>query len=259
MVTRGVNEYRMTPQTPWLRKREEWKLQGLTTKFEWESDNRDCYFVCNENANWPIDANNGAFIIFYGWDNTKSEIRDRGATKVASNHRLPKFELGLFYEYSIEINPETSILTATSSAGLSFSHTYPANYFKERPWCTFGVWPGMQGLTIRNIRRDKKEKTIVKNNFRGLSILAHVGDKTFTLLSHKFELPVDEWVRVSIRFSPSRALAIPQIENTPFKVSIRDFGGDPTIEEVPLPGDFVVRRVVLKATDDLYCVPANEL
>jgi hypothetical protein len=47
MTSKGVNEYRMSPQAPWLNKRDEWKLQDVPTKFEWESDNRDCYFVCN--------------------------------------------------------------------------------------------------------------------------------------------------------------------------------------------------------------------
>lgn len=255
----GVNEYRMSPQTPWLSKRNDWKLApNVPTKFEWESDNRDCYFVCNSKDD-AVDVNNGAWVIFYGWDNTNSEIRESGKTTVKSGHRLPKFQLGLFYEYSISINPETSVFTATSSAGLTLTHTFPKNYFVERPFCTFGVWPGMQGLTIRNIRRDAKEVTVVKNNFRGLKVGVLAGEKYYQLLSPKFELPVDEWVRVSIRFSPEYALAIPAIETTPFKVVFADFGGDPTIEEVPVPGDFVIRRVLVKKTDVFYAVPANEL
>lgn len=254
----GVNEYRMSPQAPWLAKREEWKLQGLATKFEWESDNRDCYFVCND-KDGKVDANNGSFVIFYGWDNTKSVIMDKGKQVVSNPHKLPSFKLGQFYGYSISINPETSVLTATSSAGLSMSHTFEKDYFKQRPFCTFGVWSGMKGLTIRNVKRDAKESSIQKNNFRGLKVGVLVGDKYFNILSPKFELPVDEWVRVSIRFSPNFSNAIPQVESTPFKVAFSDFGGDPTIEEVPVAGDFVIRRVVLKETDELYCVPANEL
>lgn len=255
-----VNEYRMSPQAAWLKKRPEWKLQSQTTKFEWESDNRDCYFVCSPKDDWPINPSQGPFVIFYGWDNTQSVIFDQGAEKVNNKHRLPSFKLGLFYGYSITIDPTTSVLTATSSAGLSMSHTFPANYFKQRPWCTFGVWAGMQGLTIRNIRRDTKEVAKKSNNFRGLKVgLVTASAKFFELLSPKFELPVEEWVRVSIRFSPTEKLAIPNVETEAFKIAFSDFGGDPNIEEVPIAGDFMIRRVTVKQTDHLYCVPANQL
>jgi len=56
----SINEYKMTSQVPWLKKRPEWKLNdpavsgGSATKFEWESDNRDVYFHCSSNTDWPI-------------------------------------------------------------------------------------------------------------------------------------------------------------------------------------------------------------
>jgi hypothetical protein len=122
------------------------------------------------------------------------------------------------------------------------------------------VWAGMQGLTIRNIRRDSKEVAKKSNNFRGLKVgLVTASAKFFELLSPKFELPVEEWVRVSIRFSPTEKLAIPNVETEAFKIAFSDFGGDPNIEEVPIAGDFMIRRVTVKQTDHLYCVPANQL
>lgn len=60
------------------------------------------------------------------------------------------------------------MLTASSSAGLSMSHTFPQNYFKEKPFCTFGVWAGMEGLTVRNIRRDGRESGVNTKERKGL-------------------------------------------------------------------------------------------
>jgi hypothetical protein len=113
-----VNEYRMTQQVPWLKKRDEWKLGAGVTRFEWESDNRDCYFVVHPNNAWPINAGAGAWVIFYGWDNTLSMILRGGGEVTRNGHRLPEFRLGLFYSYAVTIDANTGILTAESSAGL---------------------------------------------------------------------------------------------------------------------------------------------
>lgn len=74
----AVNEYAMSKQVPWLKKRDAWKLNDKVSVFEFEADNRDCYFVCHPTNEWPIKHDAGAFVIFYGWDNTKSIIMQDG-------------------------------------------------------------------------------------------------------------------------------------------------------------------------------------
>jgi hypothetical protein len=211
---RAVNEYSMSKQVPWLKKRDIWKLNDKVSVFEFEADNRDCYFVCHPNSNWPINANDGAFVIFYGWDNTKSIIAQDGKEVANNGHRLPEFKQGLFYGYKITIDATSSVLTATSSAGLAMSHSFPAGYFRDKPFCTFGVWGGMEGLTVRNIRRDGKESGVNTRERKGLKVgLITQGSKTvYELLSPRTWLPANEWVRISIRFSTKELIAVPELK-----------------------------------------------
>lgn len=139
--------------------------------------------------------------------------------------------------------------------------TFPANYFRDRPHCTFGVWAGLSGLTVRNIRRNGKDSGVNTLERKGLKVglTTSQSQKNYELLSPKLWLPSNEWIRISIRFSPYEVINIPELLSDSFRVWISDFGGDPTIEEVPLPADFLIRRVSLRTTTDLYNVPANEL
>lgn len=261
ITVRSVNEYAMSKEKPWLKKREAWKLNDKVSVFEFEADNRDCYFSCNPEDSWPIEGNKGPFIIFYGWDNTRSRLYQDGSQVAESTNQLPSFKVGLFYDYSITIDAATSTLSTKTSAGLAMSFKYPDGYFQKNRFCTFGVWNGMEGLTVRNIRRDGKESGVVTRERKGLKVgvLAGSSKVVYELLSPKVWLPANEWVRISIRFSTKEMISIPELKSENGKVFVSDFTGDPTIEEVPVAGDFLIRKASVRATTDLYAVPANDL
>jgi hypothetical protein len=48
-------------------------------------------------------------------------------------------------------------LTAASSQGFVLSHTFEEDYFKYRPYCTFGYYSGMGQIHIKNISKNVKD------------------------------------------------------------------------------------------------------
>lgn len=93
-----------------------------------------------------------------------------GAEVLRNGHRLPQFKIGLFYSYTIWIDSNTGILRATSSAGLDFSFNFGPEYFKERTYYTFGVWGGMSGMTVRNIKKNDFESGVNTRDRKGLKV-----------------------------------------------------------------------------------------
>lgn len=114
----------MTQQSNVLNTRDEWKLGAGITVFEWEADNRDCYFYVR-------GENTYILIIFYGWDNTLSMILHNGSQEITRvGHRLPAFKVGLFYNYKCVIDSNTGLIRCfCTSTGMEIAANMGTNYF----------------------------------------------------------------------------------------------------------------------------------
>jgi Ca2+-binding RTX toxin-like protein len=122
----------------------------------------------------------------------------------------------------------------------------------------------MQGLTIRNIKKNYVESGVNTKDRKGLKVgllLTNPADKATSaveLLSPETWLPSNTWTKVSLRFSLTEDIRVPEnLKDLKPRVFISDFTGDSEVEEVPVPGDFIIRRAVIKGTTNLYSVPAT--
>lgn len=84
-------------------------------------------------------------------------------------------------------------------------------------------------------------------------------NKNYEILPPSVKFPLDTWIKISVRFSTSHITNIPEIMSEKnFKVWFTDFNGDPGQFDGKTAGDFAIRNVIVKQSDDMYCVASDE-
>jgi hypothetical protein len=248
---------------------DEWRLSGSGwNQIDWDvqTTNGDYLILClpqkkSYSERGAIWAGPGLYIVFFDtWFHYSENANQRYMRPDASQIRCP---FNVQHHFSLRLNSDNGQSVLSGDCFPTFTDNFwnPATF--RNNYCTFWRESGTRTY-IRNVKFNTMGGNGGNDNApKALGLRAGVLlptiNKNYEILAPSLKFPVDQWIKISVRFSTSHTINVPEImSEKSFKVWFTDFNGDPGQFDGKTSGDFVIRNVVVKQSDNLYCVVADE-